>query len=223
MANELIAQYQSAVSLYFTIRNTIGQIWSTAAGSFGAYSTAAYADYDVAGTEQGTASGVYAASFPSTIAAGLYYVVAYQQLGGGPAETDRFVAQGNFDWNGLVALPLANLATSGQIGQFLPTKLSRGVMVENFYIYLRGSADHVTPFLSGSQVSGQIMRDGGAWGPLQSGGFTERGNGFYSVPLTSGDLFANSVALLFTGVNTGGGACDPLPLSIVLQKVSGSP
>lgn len=222
MANELIAQFESVKTVYFTIRNTIGQIWSTVAGSFGAYSTAAYADYDVAATEQGTASGIYAANFPAAIVPGLYYIVAYQQLGGAVAETDRFVAQGSFNWDGTFAMPLTNVATSGQLSQFMPVKMARSWMVQNYKFYLRSAADHVTPFTSGV-VSGQILRDGGSWGALESGAFTEKGLGWYSLQaLTSGDLAAASVALQFSAVGISGGSADPLPISILLQKVSGS-
>lgn len=221
MANELVAYFQADISLYFTIRNRTQQIWSTVAGTFGAYSTVAFADYDVAGTEQGTASGVYAADFPSTIIPGVYSIIAYQQLGGAPAETDRVVAQGDFQWNGTAQMPLSDVVTSGQLSYFLPTKISYGTMVPNFPIYMKSSADHVTPFVSGV-LSGQIMRDGGSFGPLQSGAFTNKGAGWYVCQaLTSGDLLANTVSLLFTGVGVSGGTADPVPLALVLQKTSG--
>ena len=87
-------------------------------------------------------------------------------------------------------------------------------------MYLKSSADHVSPFLSG-QCSGQISKDGGAFVPMQSGIFTEIGQGFYKTTLTSGDTLANSLALLFNAVNLSGGQSDPLPMAILTQRTSG--
>ena len=70
-------------------------------------------------------------------------------------------------------------------------------------------------------VSGQIARDGGAFGALQSGTVTERGLGFFDCTLTSGDLLANTVKLVFTAVGVSGGAADPVPFGAVLQRSSG--
>lgn len=221
MANELLAQAAADINVYFTIRNRTGQIWNTSSSAFEAYSTASYGSYDTPATEQGTASGIYAADFPSTIIPGVYSIVAYQQLGGSPAETDRYVAQGDFQWNGTAQMPLSDVATSGQLSYYLPTKPSYGTMIPNFPLYFKSSADHVTPFVSGV-LSGQISRNGGAFGPLQSGAFTERGAGWYVLQsLTSGDLAAGSVALLFTAVGISGGTADPVPLAMVMQKTSG--
>lgn len=221
MASELLAQAGSSLTIYFTIRNRTGQIWNTSAGAFQAYATNTYTDYDIPATEQGTASGIYAADFPSTIIPGVYSVVAYQQLGGSPAETDRYVAQGDFQWNGSAQMPLSDVATSGQLSLYLPTKPTYGVMIPNFEVYFKSSTDHITPFTSGV-VSGQIMRNGGSFGPLESGAFTEKGNGFYNLQsLTSGDMAGNSIALLFTCVGISGGTADPIPLVIITQKTSG--
>lgn len=220
MANELFFSFTTAKTCYVLIRDRTGQIWSTAAGSFGAYATASYANYTVSATEQGTASHGYAASFPTAIVAGTYSVEARQQLGGSAAETDPTVAVGNFEWNGTQTLPLSDLTTSGQLGQLGPMRLARGVMVSSFPFYLVSSSDHVTPLTSGV-CSGQISRDGGAFGVLQSGTVTEVGLGFYKCTLTSGDLLANTAALLFTASAVSGGQSDPRPFSFILQKTSG--
>lgn len=221
MANELLAQAGADLGIYFTVRNRTGQIWNTSSSVFEAYVTGNFTDYDIPATEQGTASGIYAADFPSAIIPGAYSIVAYQQLGGSPAETDRYVAQGDFQWNGSAQMPLSDVVTSGQLSYYLPTKPTYGTMIPNFPIYFKSSADHVTPLTSGV-VSGQISRNGGAFGPLQSGAFTERGAGWYMLQsLTSGDLAAGSVALLFTAVGVSGGTADPVPLAMVMQKTSG--
>lgn len=204
---------------YVLIRNSVGQIWN--GSSFGAYSTAAFATYPVSATEQGTASNTYVANFPSTITPGVYSIIAKNQLGGSPAETDPTVATGDEQWNGTITLPLSDLATSGQIGQIAPIKVYRGEMITNFPFKMVSATDHVTPFTSGI-ISGQIARDNGNFGALQSGLVTEIGLGFYRVNLTSGDLLCNTAALTFTGVGVSGGNSDPRDFGLILQRSSGS-
>lgn len=223
MAGELQFNYRSAATAYFLIRNRIGQVWNTSGGTgaFENYQTTMYTSYAISATEQGSASAYYTGTFPAAIPPGVYAVTAKNQLGGSPAESDQTIAVGDYQWNGSQTLPMSDLATSGQVSQFAPIRLARGSMIRNFGIYLKSSADHVTPFTSGV-VSGQISRDGGSFGPLQSGAFTEIGLGFYNLQaLTSGDLLGNTVNLLFTAAGISGGTSDPLPMSIVTQRVSG--
>ena len=183
------------------------------------YDASFYTDFAISATEQGS-SNFYAASFPAAVPAGVYNLDAHQQTGGSAAQTDPRVAAGEEQWNGTALFPLSDLATSGQIGQIGPIRLARGTMVQNFPIYLKSAADHITPFTSGV-VSGQISRDGGAFGVLQSGTITEVGLGSYKINLTSGDLNANTVMLVFTANGISGGTSDPLPIAAVLQRVSG--
>ena len=220
MAGELQALATTGRTVYALIRNSTGSIWNGSA--FASYVTASYATYVVTMAEQGTASGFYAGTFPAAITAGTYSIVVKVQSGGSPAETDLSAAEGTFDWTGTAASTLSDTATSGQVGQFAPIRMARSWQILNFPIYLKSSADHVTPLVSGV-VSGQIARDGGSFGPLQSGAFTEVGNGFYRIQaLTSGDLACNTASLLFTAVNISGQAtADPLPMTLLLQRVSG--
>ena len=221
MAGEIQFSYSSGRTCYFLVRNRIGQVWSTNTSSFGTYATASYADYVISTTEQGSASGFYAGTFPSAIIPGVYSIVVKQQITGSPAETDLTVAVGDYQWNGTVTLPLSALATSGQLGQIGPIKIYRGEMVQNFPFKMVSAADHFTPFTSGV-ISGQISRDGGAFGALQSGAFTEIGKGWYSLlALTSGDLLANTVALTFSANGISGGAADQRDLALILQRTSG--
>ena len=208
MAGEIQVTADSGLTLYVLIRNRTGSIWDTVDTAFEAYATAQLANYVISLTEQGTASGYYTGTFPSDIPAGIYSVVAKEAVSGSgnEAETDPTVGQGDLQWNGSVTLPLSDLATSGQIGDIAPIRVARGTMVKNFPIYMKSAADHVTPLTSGI-ISGQISRDGGSFGALQSGAFTEMGNGYYKVQaLTSGDLSAEVVSLLFTGVGISGGS-----------------
>lgn len=226
MAGELQASWQAGRTVNFYIRNRIGQIWDTSGGTgaFRAYDSSLFATCTVQGSEQGTASAYYVGTMPAAIPAGTYNVVAKNQIASSGAETDSTVAEGNVEWNGTVLMPLSDVVTSGQFARNLPINMARGCMVRNFPFALKSAADHVAPLVSGI-VSGQISRDGGAFGALQSGavaaGYTETGLGFYSVNLTSGDLLANTVALQFTGVNVSGGNSDPCQIGIVLQRTSG--
>ena len=99
MANELRVATQSGVSCYFQVWNAVGQIYSTVTGLFAAYATAQIGNYDLPGTEQGTASGVYLANMPG-IAEGLYSIDARQRIGGSPAESDPVIGSNVLQWNG---------------------------------------------------------------------------------------------------------------------------
>lgn len=212
----------AGATCYFLLRNSTSQIWnSSGAGAFEAYATANYSSYTIAATQQGTASSFYAGTFPTAITTpGVYSIVAKKQDGGSAVETDTSIANGDIQWNGTATLPLSNLATSGQVSQVGPVKMTRGAMVQNFPFYLVSSVDHITPLTSGV-VSGQIARDNGSFGALQSGAFTEIGLGAYRVDLTSGDLLCNTATLRFSATGVSGGASDPRVFTLVLQRSSG--
>lgn len=223
MANEIQYSWQANGTSYALVRNTVGQIWSqSGGGGFGSYVSAAYADFVIQSTEQGTSSAYYVANMPSNVPPGVYNVVAKGQVAVSPAETDPTVAVGDIEWTGSGVLPLSNMATSGMVSQFLPVRVTRGNMIRNFQFYLKSAADHITPFTSGI-CSGQIVRGSGLWGPLQSGAFTEIGQGlFLCQALTSGDLNAETIGLLFSATGVSGGVSDPLVMSFITQRtVSG--
>ena len=221
MAGEIQANFSSGATLYCLIRNRVGQVWNTSGLAFETYQTANYADYDVSLVEQGSASGFYIGTMPATIAAGVYSVVVKRQVAGSAAESDPSVAVGDLQWNGTVTMPLSDTATSGQLGQLQPMRLARGTMIQNFLFDLVSSVDHVTPFTSGS-VSGQILRDDGSFGALQSGAFIEKGLGVYRLlALTSGDLLCNTAFLVFTAAGVSGGTSDPRRYQIITQRTSG--
>lgn len=218
MANSIQVSFQSAQTVYAIVRNqTSGFLWSVTSGYFENFISGNWSDYSVGLTEQGV-SAFYQGNFPPGISPGVYSVVAKQQLGGSPLQTDPTVGAGDmqisFSGN---TLSLATLATSGQVSQFLPIRLPRGVMVTNYMFFLASSLDHVTPLTSGV-CSGQISKDGGAFAALASGAFTEIGLGWYKVQaITSGELDADQVALRFRAVSVSGGASDGNNVSIFLQ------
>lgn len=192
-------------------------VWNTALSGFQNYAAGNYSGYPLSLTQQGS-TAYYTGDFPPVIPPGVYNVVALRQAGASPAVTDQLVAQGEIQWGGAGVIPLSDLSTSGQVSQFLPTRITKGRMLQNFPIYLKQAADHITPLTSGI-VSGQICRNSGTFGPLQSGVITELGQGFYTLmALTSGDTNADTFSLLFTAVSVSGVAADPLPMSFVTQR-----
>lgn len=89
-------------TIYFIVRNSSGQVWNGAA--FEIFNASNWATYDIAATEQGT-SGYYSATFPATITAGKYTIVAHRQVGGSPATTDPVFGVGIYYWNGTTEEP----------------------------------------------------------------------------------------------------------------------
>lgn len=170
-------------------------------------------------------TGFYRGNVPAAVPAGVLGVTAHDQAGADPAQTDPVAATGDVQWDGAAALPLSNLATSGQVGRHFPIPVAHGVALSGFMVHLVSAADHVTPFTSGV-VSGQVSRDGGNFGVLQSGGaaagYAEVGLGWYRCNLTSGDLAARVVALNFQAAGVSGGAADPVNLTFITQKTSGN-
>ncbi len=222
MAGEIAYDYEAGKSTYVHIFNrTSGYIFNGTTFEVYSSNSGNLATYAVAATELGSASAHNVANMPVLVPAGTYDIVAKNQTQAPFLESDQTVAGGQVEWTGVKAAPLSDTATSGQLARFLPVNMPRSVAVPNYGIYLVSSLDHVTPFVSGV-ISGQIRRDGGNWGPLQSGSFTEKGLGSYDLlALTSGDLNASAVFLLFTATGISGGSSDPLPQFILTQPISG--
>ncbi len=222
MAGEIQVSYVTGKTLYSIIRNKVGLVWNTGTNLFEPYASGSYANYVVVLVEQGSSSGFYVGTFPSAITPGVYSLVGKLQAGGSPVETDGSVASGDEQWSGVFTLGLSDVASSGQLAQVgQGIRLTRSKMIQNFSFKLTSSIDHITPFVSGV-VSGQISRDGAAFTNLQSGLFAEVGHGWYAVQaLTSGDLNANVVSLIFTANGISGGTSDQRDLGIVLQPSSG--
>jgi hypothetical protein len=208
-------------TLYALIRNAIDQIWNTGTSAFESFNGSNYANYVIALV--GDASGFYAGNMPSAIGPGVYSIVVNNQLGGSPLVTDPYVGGGDLQWGGSTTLPLAALAQSGQVAQIAPLRAAYGCSIANFPFKLVSAADNKTPMTSGV-VSGQISRNGGAFGALQSGAFTEIGQGWYALQaLTSGDMQGTTIALSFNGVSVSGAnsPSNSRDFVFVTQKVSG--
>lgn len=219
MAKEIQASYQPGRTVYALIFNATGSVYSSATLSFVTYSATDYANYVVSLSEVALNAGIYFGNMPA-VSPGVYSIIARDQTGGSTAASDPVIACGDLQWNGSAVASVADAVTSGQFSQVAPLRIARGVAVTAFPFKLVSSADHVTPFTSGT-VSGQISRDGGSFGPLAAPSITELGLGWYRANLTSGDLLANTIALTFSAANAGGGTSDARDFAFVLQRTSG--
>ncbi len=186
-------------------------------GSFGNYALPPI----LSGGMASHGGSLYHTDFPQGIVAGTYNVVVYDILLGDRLNPGQ--GHGTIEWRGessgsRYVASYSEQPTSGLIARAFPTQMARSHAVNDFMLYFKSSTDHITPFLNGV-VSGQISRDGGLFGPLQSGAYTEVGNGFYSLMgLTSGDLNSATASLLFTATSLSGGVADPLVYSLILQR-----
>jgi len=99
MANDVLGvQYLTGNDVYFLIRDREGAVADvTTSNAFETYATGDLGDYDLVATEQGTASGYYAATVPSWVPPGLYHFNAFDRAGGSPAEGDSIVGFGTIE------------------------------------------------------------------------------------------------------------------------------
>lgn len=96
-------------------------VWNTSGTpAFQVYATAQVANYDIAMTEEGSASGSYVGDFPTGITTpGDYGIEVFKRIGGSPAEGDPLVGKGSIYWNGSTATNSASaVLSSGDIDGF---------------------------------------------------------------------------------------------------------
>ena len=103
MADEIYHNDVTGLTLYACRFAHDGDVFVTSGASSEVWGTGARAagDYDVALTEQ-DACGHYLGDFDASgnIAAGVYRIAVYQQLGASPADSDPPIAQGELCWDG---------------------------------------------------------------------------------------------------------------------------
>lgn len=100
MANEINFPYASGYTIFITIRNAAGQVWyltGEAMETWGNGSRTA-ADYDIALTDK--SGGFYVGDMDTSLPAGNYILIFYQQAGEAPADTDYPLASQKGYWNG---------------------------------------------------------------------------------------------------------------------------
>lgn len=120
MANDVFTfQHDTTgATVYALIRDDDGQVADVAVdNAFETFADASLGDYDLVGTEQGTASRCYAFTFPSWISAGTYKVDIFEQAGGAPAVTDDLVGSGVIEWDGSAIVSQATklIAIAGDV------------------------------------------------------------------------------------------------------------
>jgi hypothetical protein len=114
MAGEIQVPYGvTGKTVKVVVRNSLGQPYNTVTPGFEAYNAVNYANYSIALAEQG-ASGVYVGNMP-VVAAGTYSVVARDQAGGSPAESDPVVGAGQIEWAGTAVAYLAGVGGSSTV------------------------------------------------------------------------------------------------------------
>lgn len=202
MASEIQYRHTSGRNTYIQIRNSTGSIWNGT--SFVAYATADVDNYDIAGTEQGTASGYYTATMPAAIAAGVYDVIAKERIGVSVAETDPDISVGELHWSGTVEIGLST------INARFPVRMAKNTAFSNFVFKMVQSGNHVTP-LTGAVITSQRSIDGGAFAAA-SNSASEISNGWYKIDLSAADLNGDSIALKFTAASG-----DQRDITIVTQ------
>ncbi len=112
----------TGITSYANLRNSSGAVYNLLSGQFetsGFFSGSYSGAYPISGTEQGI-TAYFTAPFPSGIAPGYYNIVAKQQGGVFPVQTDISIANGNLWWtgSGIQTFPTnfgALLITSGRV------------------------------------------------------------------------------------------------------------
>lgn len=204
MANELITSWNAGVTLYFHIWNATGLVWNTNTTAFEAYSTANIANYAIAATQQGSASGYYRASFPSSIAKGVYSIYAKLQSGGSPAESDLTVGnQYGYNWSGSAELSLNSVYLAD------PLQIQKNTAFNNFPFIMYASGTN-TP-KTGLTVTATRSIDGSSFAACANSP-AELGNGYYLINLAASDV--NGTVINFRFSATG---ADDTDVSVITQ------
>lgn len=198
MAGELQTDWTTGTTVYFQVRNSVGQIWNTSGTpAFENYVTANIANYAITATEQGSASGFFVGTMPATITAGIYSIEAKQRIGVSVAESDPTVGTGNISWSGTVSIGLNAVQLAAD-----QVPMKKNTALSGFQFLMVSSSDNVTP-ATGLTVTGTVSLDGAAFSALTNS-VSEIGSGWYKVNLAAADTNGNTVALKFaaTGAAT---------------------
>lgn len=193
---------QSGLTVYFVIRNRSAQAWNGA--SFEAFNASNWGTYDIAATEQ-SSTGYYTATFPSSITAGKYTIVAHAQTGGSPAVTDPVIGQGSMLWDGSAeeegvglvleayrldeAIDASAGATPAAAGSFFDLIMNKNV---------GQTFDRSTDSL-------EAIKDAGGGGPSVA----DIADGVWDELLNSGHAVANSAAVYLKAIY------DKLPSGVI--------
>lgn len=184
MANDVFTLQHdtTGANLYALIRDDDGKVADVAVdNAFEAFADASLGDYDLAGTEQGTASRCYAFTFPSWIAAGTYKVDIFEQAGGAPAVTDDLVGSGIIEWDGsaIVSQAAKLIAIAGDV-ENLDGAAMRGTDGANTATPLTAAGVRAAVGLAAANLDAQL--DAIPTNPMLD---TEDGSSFAAIPWNS--------------------------------------
>lgn len=160
MAKEIqLAHNASGKALYALVRDAVGNVWKTTTSAFVAYASADLGDYDIALTEQGTASRYYAGDLPA-LAAGVYALAVYERAGVSPAEGDPLAATGDLHWDGSAIVPRGNLNSdaiaAAQLASSAITAMQSGLASAADLGNAQADLDDLQSRLPAALVSGRI-------------------------------------------------------------------
>jgi hypothetical protein len=112
MSNEIHIDYASGNTVYFVIRNMVGQVWNPLIGSFEDWGTNGHNadDYDIALTDKGGAR--YVGSFDDNITAGRYSIQTFLQAGATPENGDTLIGARIIRWHGSGELTADKILTN---------------------------------------------------------------------------------------------------------------
>lgn len=101
MANEVYHNFRTGETLYFCAFQLDGNVFLSGGASDEVWGTGGRnaSHYDETMIEDGS-GGHYVGTFDTSIAAGVYRVTVFLQVGGSPADTDLAIAQGEIYWDG---------------------------------------------------------------------------------------------------------------------------
>jgi hypothetical protein len=103
----------AGLNIYARLKDANNKFWTS--GGFVTFNENNWATYAIPLSSRGV--GLYLGNFPSGVAAGLYTLDAYHQIGAGPVKPPTDLYQGAsrspIQWNGTIEIPLSELAKPG--------------------------------------------------------------------------------------------------------------
>lgn len=138
MANEINISYEAGSTLYARVFSLASQTWNTTSVSFEAWNPTNVTDYSISLSDSGGAK--YYGNFPSDIAEGTYFIIAYLQDGGSATVSDSPVSSiGIIEWDGSAEIPqeigdlrstldkfLTMIETDGPVWRYTSNALEQG-------------------------------------------------------------------------------------------------
>lgn len=110
--SKIIIPHITGKTCYFVVLDSSGNAYN--GSTYETPAAGSWTTYDIALTEAST-TAIYEGTFPA-LAAGSYSIIAYEQLGGSPAATDKRIGTAQGYWDGGEVTP-AEITPSGNASQ----------------------------------------------------------------------------------------------------------